>query len=72
MDNAVSPSQSKTVETEAYVVGVRKNTVNVLVPRFGMEGPLSFAVDDSVKFALVYDASVPSLTIRGPSAEEVS
>ncbi len=50
------------METEAFVVGIRKNTVNVLVPRFGLEGPLCWSTK-SVG-ALVYDPVAPSLTVK--------
>jgi hypothetical protein len=58
--------QNRTMETEAFVVGIRKNTVNVLVPRFGLEGPLFLGAEKQGAISLVYDPSTPSLTMKGP------
>lgn len=44
---------------------VRKNAVQVLIPQYGLEGPIYFAGKDgkSQVASLDYDASVPSLAV---------
>ena len=64
----LTPLQHKNIESEAFVVGVRKNTINVLLPKFGLEGPVLFADADGTKPQLDYDPDTPSLTVKiGPS-----
>ena len=58
---------------EAWVIRIRKNAVTVLVPKYGIEGPIHLkgSGEKNITADLVYDAQVPSLgvSIGGVSLE---
>lgn len=57
-------TKNRTRVEEAYITRVRKNAVNVLVPAFGLEGPVYFdGLSDDVRVKLEYDDETMSLTV---------
>lgn len=50
------------LDQEAFVLRVRKNAVVVLVPRFGVEGPVYVADKESVASFVSFSPSYPSLS----------
>ena len=62
-------SQNHTTQREGFVLGVRKNAVNVLVPHYGLEGPLYFdAPDADQQPVLSYDPDKMTLQVRHAGA----
>jgi len=58
-------SQDKVVVEEAFVIRVRKNAVSVLVPRFGIEGPIHLdRAGDGPVPSLRYDPELSSLAVE--------
>lgn len=64
--------KNKDAVEEAFVLFVKKNAIQVLIPKFGLENTMFF--DDahlggtdggSRKLSVVFDDSVPSLTVEG-------
>ena len=53
---------------EGFVLFVRKNALQVLIPKYGLENPLFFDKDEGggalSKVSLVFDESEPSLTVE--------
>ena len=59
------------MQREGYITRVRKNAVHVLVPTFGLEGPVYFdPVKDAPAPVLKYDTEAMTLTVS--AADKVS
>lgn len=64
--------KSKDTIEEGFVLFVRKNALQILIPKYGLEKPLFFdnaeqggATEASKKLLLVFNESEPSLTVEG-------
>ena len=60
--------KSKALVEEAFVLFVRKNALQVLVPKFGLESTMFFDLDqgdEDSQINIVADSEEPSLTVEG-------
>merc|ERR1712156_799868 len=49
-------------ERSSYILFIKQNAIQVLIPKYGLEGTLYLKSNDEVKFE--YDGSVPSQTVK--------
>jgi len=54
--------KKKARDEQGYILFIKQNAIQVLIPKYGLEGTLYLKSTDDVKFE--YDSSVPSQTVK--------
>ena len=49
-------------DEQGYILFIKQNAIQVLIPKYGLEGTLYLNPNDKVKFE--YDASIPSQSVK--------
>lgn len=57
--------KNRVLDEEGYVLFVRKNALQILIPKYGLEGTVYLDADKSMKKAFVYDEEESSVTFGG-------
>ena len=49
-------------DEQGYILFIKQNAIQILIPKYGLEGTLYLKSTDCVKFE--YDSSIPSQTVK--------